>query len=153
MKVYTFTRKQKLPISLDEAWEFFSNPKNLARITPPDMGFEIKHISGSDTMYMGQIIKYNVRVLAFLKMEWVSEISTVNKPFLFIDDQRSGPYKLWHHQHHFQPCEDGIEMIDEINYSVPMGVLGRIANWLFVARELERIFEYRTRVVLKIFNG
>ncbi|NJN41419.1 MAG: SRPBCC family protein [Flammeovirgaceae bacterium] len=153
MKVYSFKRNLKLPISLEDAWAFFSNPENLSKITPPEMSFEIISISGKESIYAGQIIKYQVSILPFLKVNWVSEITTVNKPYLFIDEQRAGPYSFWHHQHHFHRLNDGVEMIDEVNYSVPLGILGQLANRLFVARELERIFEYRSDVLVKTFNA
>lgn len=153
MKVYSLSRKQTLPISLAQAWEFFSSPKNLVMITPEGMGFQILHSSGEDKMYAGKIITYRINVLPFYTTTWVTEITHVHEPYYFVDDQRSGPYTLWHHQHRFKQVNGGTEMIDEINYAIPFGPLGRLANGLFVARKVNAIFDYRFRVLEKHFTN
>jgi ligand-binding SRPBCC domain-containing protein len=152
MKIYNLTRKQVLPISLAEAWEFFSTPRNLDKITPGHMGFKILYISGGEKAYAGQIIRYHVNVLPGIKVHWVTEITQVKEPLHFIDEQRFGLYVLWHHQHHFKEVPGGVEMIDEVNYAIPLGILGRLAHWLFVGKEVNRIFDYRYKVLEEYFK-
>ena len=152
MKVYNLTRIQILPISVAEAWDFFSTPKNLSKITPEHMGFEILYISGGEKAYAGQIIRYNVSVLPGIKMHWVTEITQVKEGVHFIDEQRFGPYALWHHQHHFKAVPSGVEMTDEVNYGIPLGILGRLAHFLFVGSEVNRIFDHRYRILEKYFS-
>jgi ligand-binding SRPBCC domain-containing protein len=153
MKIYTLKRTQVLPISPQEAWEFFSSPKNLSEITPAYMGFRILSMTGGERMYSGQIISYRVNVLPFLPLKWVTEITHVNEPFYFVDEQRFGPYALWHHQHHFTEVAGGVEMTDEVTYAIPLGILGRIAHVLFVKRQLNSIFDYRFNVLREIFKN
>lgn len=152
MKVYNLTRTQILPISVAEAWDFFSTPKNLSKITPEHMGFEILYISGGEKAYAGQIIRYNVSVLPGIKMHWVTEITQVKEGVHFIDEQRFGPYALWHHQHHFKAVPGGVEMTDEVNYAIPFGILGRLAHSLFVGGEVNRIFDHRYHILEKYFG-
>jgi ligand-binding SRPBCC domain-containing protein len=152
VKVYTLQRTQFLPVSLREAWNFFSNPANLSRITPPHMGFRILHMSGGRHMYPGQIIRYIVHGIPGIPMHWMTEITHVEEPYYFVDEQRSGPYAFWHHQHRFQETDGGVVMTDEVNYALPLGILGRVAHVVFVQRELNRIFDYRYRILEEIFN-
>ena len=152
MKIYNLKRQQFLPISITEAWAFFSTPNNLSKITPKEMGFEIVYISGGDKMYPGQLIRYFLSILPFIKLHWVTEIKYVSEPFYFVDEQRFGPYALWHHQHHFKEVKDGVEMIDEVNYAIPFGLIGRLAAWLFVVQEVNTIFDYRFKVIKDYFN-
>ena len=137
---------QQLPISLDEAWDFFSSPRNLSEITPARMGFYILS-ELPEKMYPGLIISYIVKPVAGIPVKWVTEISQVREKEFFVDFQLSGPYAIWHHQHHFRPLNGGVEMTDIVNYKVPFGFLGRIVNWLFVEREVKDIFEYRNWVL------
>ena len=153
MAVYTLERVQQLPIPLEEAWTFFSSPANLKVITPPEMDFNI--LSGEHwvkTMYAGQIIAYTVRPLWNIPMYWMTEITQVREKEYFIDEQRSGPYALWHHQHHFRPAPGGVEMIDLLHYKLPLGWLGDLAHVLFVRRRIEDIFNYRQRILEKRFG-
>jgi ligand-binding SRPBCC domain-containing protein len=152
MKVYLLKRTQFLPISLSEAWDFFSTPKNLSKITPEHMGFKILYISGGDKAYAGQIIRYHVSILPGIKVHWVTEITQVKEPLHFIDEQRFGPYALWHHQHHFKEVPGGVEMTDEVNYAIPFGLLGRLAHFIFVGGEVNRIFEHRFKVLEEYFK-
>jgi len=152
MKVYTISRKQFLPITLSEAWAFFSTPNNLAKITPAEMGFDIQYISGGDKTYPGQIILYKIQVIPGLKMNWVTEITHVKEPEYFVDEQRFGPYALWHHQHHFKEVPGGVEMMDEVNYAIPLGIIGRLANLIFVGRKVNRIFDYRFKILEEYFK-
>jgi len=154
MKIYTLQTKQFLPMSLEEAWAFFSSPANLAKITPEQMGFKILHISKGpvgEKMYQGQLIRYKVNVLPLISVHWVTEITHVDEPNFFVDEQRFGPYALWHHQHHFKAVEGGVEMRDEVNYAIPFGLLGRLANWLFVGKQVNAIFAHRYQVLEKRF--
>ncbi|MBL7832598.1 MAG: SRPBCC family protein [Cyclobacteriaceae bacterium] len=152
MKVYTLIRTQVLPISITEAWEFFSSPKNLEKITPSKMNFRILHISGGDKAYPGQIIRYKVKALPLISVTWVTEITYVQEPHYFVDDQRVGPFAIWHHQHSFREVENGVEMTDEVTYGIPFGPLGTLAHWLFVKRDLNTIFSYRYEVLERYFN-
>jgi ligand-binding SRPBCC domain-containing protein len=153
MKIYSIRQTQFIPISLAEAWDFFSSPHNLARITPAKMKFVILSVSGGNRVYAGQIIRYTVRVLPFYTVHWMTEITHVQEPNFFADEQRFGPYALWHHQHFFKEVEGGIEMTDEVHYAIPLGILGRLAHTLFVGRELTAIFEYRFQAVAKYFSA
>lgn len=152
MKIYNLTRTQVLPITISEAWDFFSSPKNLAVITPKEMNFVITSMSGGEKMYAGQIISYKVNVLPLVRMSWVTEITHVNEPEFFTDEQRFGPYALWHHKHHFKAVEGGVEMRDEVDYAVPLGILGRLAHAIFVKREVNRIFDHRFEVLEAYFK-
>lgn len=151
MKIYQLRQTQLLPVTINEAWDFFSSPQNLVKITPGRMNFRILYNSGT-SMYAGQIIKYKVKVLPLYSVHWVTEITHVNKPFLFVDEQRSGPYALWRHQHHFKEVPGGVEMIDEVAYAVPFGWLGRLANRILVTREVSAIFDYRRTVLESLFG-
>lgn len=143
--------RQILPISKDECWDFFSSPANLNKITPPDMKFDILS-NNVGKMYPGQIISYKVKILPFLKVNWVTEITQVIKGKYFIDEQRFGPYKFWHHQHHFKEVNGGMEIVDLLNYSVPLGVVGRLINYLFVEKKIRTIFEYRSNILSGMFQ-
>jgi ligand-binding SRPBCC domain-containing protein len=146
MKTYTLKRIQILPISLQEAWDFFSAAHNLSKITPAHMNFQIVESSG-DRIYAGQIIKYRVSVLPGIRLSWITEITHVNEPFFFVDEQRFGPYKWWHHQHSFREVEGGVEMTDIVSYALPYGILGWLAHYGFVRRRLNSIFDYRFNVM------
>ena len=151
MAMHRLHCKQLLPISLDEAWEFFSAPQNLAKITPPEMGFII-HSGAERKMYPGQIIQYTVKPLAGIPMNWVTEITTVNAPHLFVDTQLSGPYIHWHHQHFFKEIEGGVEMEDIVHYQLPLGIVGDLVNRLMVRKRVEGIFKYREKVLKEKFG-
>ena len=151
MKIYTFHRKQKLPISVEKAWEFLSSPRNLKRITPKYMSFDI--LSGNEKpMYAGQIIQYIVTPILGIKTKWVTEITHVKENEYFVDEQRFGPYALWHHKHFIKEIEGGVEMEDIIDYKVPMGLLGQIAHPILVKPKLEEIFAYRQKKLIELFG-
>lgn len=150
--MYKLTSKQFLPINLTQAWEFFSSPKNLAVITPKRLNFEILSMSGGDKMHAGQIIQYKITVLPLVRMHWETEITEVNEQQSFMDVQRKGPYAHWTHKHSFTEVAGGVEMTDELAYALPFGPIGRLANALFVAREVRSIFEYRYNVLKDYFN-
>jgi len=151
MAVHQLKRIQILPISLGKAWDFFSSPFNLKQITPPDMGFEVKKLEENQKMYQGMIVSYRVRPMLQIPISWVTEITHVQEPLYFVDEQRVGPYSLWHHQHHFREVAEGVEMTDIVSYKVPLGILGNFANWLFVRKRLEYIFDYRYQTLQKLF--
>jgi ligand-binding SRPBCC domain-containing protein len=152
MKVYKLRRQQFLPVDIEVAWEFFSSPGNLARITPARMKFKILKNSGDGEMFSGQIIHYKIQLLPGVTTRWVTEITHVYKPFHFIDEQRSGPYAFWRHKHSFKATNGGVEMTDDLSYAIPMGWLGRLAHAVFVRRELNTIFDYRYAVLKKYFQ-
>lgn len=151
MKIYRLHKKQDLPISIDEAWEFLSNPKNLKTITPDYMSFDI--LTTIDRpMYPGQIIQYIVTPVLGIKTKWVTEITHVVDKQYFVDEQRFGPYALWHHKHFIKEIEGGVEMEDIIDYKIPFGVLGRLAHPILVKPKLEEIFSYRQQKLTELFG-
>ena len=148
--IYTLEVEQKLPISQFEAWNFFSNPGNLSEITPTEMEFKIT--SGKpDRMYAGQIISYQINLLPGFKSSWITEITQVKDLEYFIDEQRFGPYKMWHHEHRFTELESGILMHDKVSYKIPFGLIGRMVHALFIKRKLIGIFSYRINKLDAIF--
>ncbi|MGA8853452.1 MAG: SRPBCC family protein [Christiangramia sp.] len=151
MKLYTLHSVQKLPISPKEAWNFLSDPKNLKTITPDYMGFEI--LSGGDRpMFSGQIIQYIVTPVAGIKTKWVTEITHVKEGEYFVDEQRFGPYALWHHKHFIKPIPGGVEMEDIIDYKLPFGVLGQLMHPIMVKPKLQEIFDYRKQKLIDLFG-
>lgn len=149
--MHTLKTIQRLPISLEEAWDFFSSPKNLKTITPPYMGFDITS-GGEEKMYAGQIITYIVKPILGIPMEWVTEITHVQEPFYFVDEQRFGPYALWHHKHFFKEIPGGIEMQDVVHYKIPLGPIGKLMNHLYIKNKLKEIFDYRYQTLEKMFK-
>ena len=152
MKVYRFVRTQKIPININKAWEFLSNPNNLKTITPSYMGFNIIENENTE-MYSGQIIKYTVSPILGIKINWVTEITHVKNLEYFVDEQRFGPYSFWHHKHFIKEIKDGVEMIDILDYALPFGILGRIFHPLIVRPKLDEIFNYRREKLIKIFGN
>ena len=151
MKIYTLHKTQKLPISVDKAWEFLSNPKNLKIITPDEMSFDI--ISGADRpMYSGQIIQYNVTPMMGIRTKWVTEIKAVVPKKYFVDEQLYGPYSLWHHKHFINEIGGGVEMEDIIDYKIPLGILGQMMHPFLVKPRLEEIFNYRQKKLVELFG-
>ena len=151
MALYTLHKTQKLPISINEAWEFLSNPKNLKTITPDYMGFDI--LSGADRpMYAGQIIQYIVTPILGIKTNWVTEITYVVPKKYFVDEQRFGPYKLWHHKHFLKEIDNGVLMEDIIDYKIPFGFFGKWFHPILVKPKLEEIFSYRKQKLEELFG-
>ena len=151
MKIYRLHKKQNLPITLDDAWDFLSNPKNLKTITPDYMGFNI--LSGADRpMFAGQIIQYIVTPVLGIKTKWVTEITHVIDKHYFVDEQRFGPYSLWHHKHFIKAIDGGVEMEDIIDYKIPFGLLGQLLHPILVKPKLEEIFNYRTKKLEALFG-
>lgn len=152
MSFYTLKRIQCLPISIDAAWDYFSSPKNLKEITPDYMNFIITSDFHFDKMYAGQIITYTVTPLLGIPLSWMTEITHVKEGEHFIDEQRFGPYSLWHHQHHFRVIDGGVEMTDIVNYKIPFGFLGDLAHVLFIKKQLQSIFDFRFKSLEKRFG-
>ena len=149
--IYSFTIKQQLPITLKHAWDFFSNPDNLEQITPPEMRFYITSKKGIK-MFQGQIITYKVGIIPLIKTNWTTEITHIKENEYFIDEQRFGPYTMWHHQHKFAPQSTGIEMEDTVHFKLPFGFLGSIVYFLFIKKKLLQIFNYRKSTLDNIFK-
>lgn len=153
MNFYTIKRTHVLPLSMQEAWQFFSSPKNLQKITPLDMGFVItSDKADAEEMYAGQIITYIIKPMLGIPVKWMTEITHVKDGEYFVDEQRFGPYKLWHHRHSFKQTKDGVEMTDVVNYVLPFGIIGSIAHALFIRKRVEYIFEYRKKVLDEMFE-
>ena len=148
--MYTLKRTQIIPISIEEAWDFFSDPKNLSTITPDEMNFVIK-TEVPEKVHSGLIIKYKVSPLMNIPTTWVTEIKNVEAPHFFVDEQRFGPYAMWHHQHHFKEVEGGVEIMDEVNYKLPFGFLGKIMGG-FVWKKVNSIFDYRQKKLEELFK-
>lgn len=141
-----------IPRPLNEVWEFFSRPENLNDITPEDMSFQIMTDLEGQSMYQGMIIQYKVSPFPGVKMNWTTEITHVKEGSYFIDEQRFGPYALWHHQHHFYEQDNGVLMKDLLHYKVPYGIIGTLADFILVDKRVEEIFRYREKAIRKIFN-
>ncbi|MEP6676395.1 MAG: SRPBCC family protein [Ferruginibacter sp.] len=151
-KVYTLKAVQQIPVSIDQAWDFFCKPDNLDTITPDDMGFEIISERHGGTMYAGQLIEYKVRPIFNIPLYWMTEITHVDDKKYFVDEQRYGPYSMWHHQHHFKIISGGVEMTDIVHYKIPFWFFGDIAHALFVKKKIRNIFDYRFKKVEEIFG-
>ncbi|TAH03674.1 MAG: hypothetical protein EAZ15_02565 [Sphingobacteriales bacterium] len=153
MKTFTKIFEQKIPISLDQAWNFFSSPLNLSKITPKSMNFVITSDYTEDTkMYPGMIITYKVSPLLGIKMDWMTEITHVKEDEYFIDEQRFGPFAIWHHEHHFKAIKGGVLMSDKLIYGVPFGLIGELANAIVVKKQTNDIFIHREKAVEKLFG-
>ena len=149
--MYQFKRIQFVKTDLQTCWDFFSSPKNLAKITPQHMGFDVK-TSLPKQMYEGLIIAYTVKPVLGIPVEWVTEITHIKDKAFFVDEQRKGPYTLWHHEHHFRELDGGVEMTDIVSYIIPFGMIGRIIHPFLVKPKLKEIFEYRFKAVDELFK-
>ena len=152
MGFFQFTRTQKIPAPVDLVWDFISAPENLKRITPKSMGFEITTGTDNKKMYEGMIIGYRVRPMLNINTTWVTEITHIEPKKYFVDEQRIGPYRMWHHEHKLEQIEGGVLMTDIVSYQPPFGWLGSLANMLFIRKKLQSIFDYRTKAVDEIFG-
>jgi ligand-binding SRPBCC domain-containing protein len=148
--MHQFIRKQFVKTDLQTCWDFFSSPANLKRITPSYMGFDVK-TEVPTQMYEGLIIAYTVKPLLGIPVEWVTEITHVKDKSFFVDEQRKGPYTMWHHEHHFKEVEGGVEMTDIVSYIIPLGFLGKLVHPFLVKPKLEEIFAYRFKIVEEVF--
>lgn len=146
-KVWT----QTIPLPLEEAWDFFSRPENLALITPTEMKFNLRSELAGVTMYPGMLIEYTVSPLFGVPLSWVTEITHIQDQRYFVDEQRHGPYRLWHHEHHFKEVEGGVEMTDLLHYLVPFGPIGKLLNKVVVEPKIEGIFAFRARYIADNF--
>ncbi len=151
MGFYQKKQEQLIKQPIEKVWEFISDPKNLKRITPDYMGFDITSTDTPNKMYQGMIISYKVSPVLGIKTTWVTEITHVVENKYFVDEQRIGPYKLWHHQHILEEVEEGTLMRDIVSYQPPFGVLGNIANAVMIKKKLAEIFAYRTKALKEIF--
>ncbi len=152
--MYHLQRQQQLNCSLEEAWDFFSNPRNLDQLTPESVGFKITHCK-SESMHLGQMIGYKVKIAPFIWVKWLTEITLIKDNGTekqFIDDQRIGPYSVWHHTHTFEENEDGVLMTDDVIYDLPLGPIGQIVHALYVKSQLKHIFDERQRLTTEIFK-
>lgn len=152
MAFYQLIKTQKLPVSVNEIWDFISSPINLKEITPEHMGFKVTGNTGSEKMYPGVIITYKVSPLLGIKLNWMTEITQVREYEYFVDEQRIGPYKMWHHQHKIEQIDGGVLMTDIVTYLPPMGILGALANSLIIKNHLQQIFDFRTVALEKRFG-
>ena len=150
MKVYKLQFKQSIDKPIDEVFSFFSNPENLALITPEKLNFKIL-TPVPIKMKEGQLIDYTIELFK-KEIRWRTLITEYEFPKMFIDQQVKGPYSLWHHKHSFKDCGDCVEMIDEVSYAVPFGFIGRIVNFLFIKRDLNYIFNYRKKIINQHFQ-
>lgn len=151
MSVFQYKAEQFLPIDIEKAWDFFSSPKNLSVITPPEMGFKILTELNGKEIHDGMLIDYTVKPLLGIAMHWQTKIRDVEKHKVFADSQLKGPYKSWEHTHTFEEINNGVLMKDIINYELPFGFIGDIAHTLLVKKKIENIFAYRKSVLEKIF--
>ncbi|WP_299352292.1 SRPBCC family protein [Mucilaginibacter sp.] len=153
MKTYLFKFEQNLPIPLAETWDFFTSPLNLVKLTPPQMRFEVTSpYDANNRVYEGMIITYKITPLLGIKMNWVTEITHVKDQEYFVDEQRFGPYALWHHEHHFKEIKGGVQMTDIVNYAIPYGVIGRLSHKLLVGKKIKKIFDYRAKAINEMFG-
>lgn len=150
MRLHRVDRRQVLPTTIEETWSFFSNPHNLSVITPPDMHFEVVS-AVPDEIHAGLLIEYRVKPFPRWRANWLTEITHVSAPYRFVDEQRSGPYRFWHHQHHFRELPGGVEVRDLVHYALPGGPLGTLVNARGVAPRLAAIFDFRERVLAQRF--
>ena len=152
MKIFKLKYSQKLPISLNEAWDFLSSPNNLELITPKSMDFNITDWDRKKA-YPGQIIRYTVKPILGIKINWVTEITQVRDKEFFVDEQRFGPYTFWHHKHFIKEIEGGVIMEDVIHYKPPFGFVGVLLNFLFINSKLNSIFKHRELELIKTFGN
>ena len=152
MGFYQFKSTQKLQASIPEVWDFISTPVNLAKITPPHMNFVITSDQNRDKIYKGMIISYRVSPLKGLRTTWVTEITHLKENEYFVDEQRVGPYRMWHHQHFIKEDRNGTLMTDIVSYQPPFGIIGSFANQLLIKNQLNKIFNYRKEILEQLFN-
>ena len=152
MKIFKLKYSQKLPMNLNEAWDFLSSPNNLELITPKSMDFNIIDWDKKKA-YPGQIIQYTVRPILGIKINWVTEITQVRDKEFFVDEQRFGPYTFWHHKHFIKEIEGGVIMEDVIHYKPPFGLIGVLLNFLFINSKLNSIFKHRELELIKTFGN
>ena len=151
MKLYTLERSQSIRASVNEVWSFFTDPHNLAKLTPPWLELNVPADTPHE-VHPGMIIGYRIRALARVSASWITEITHVADRRLFVDEQRFGPYRFWHHQHHFREIDQGVEVRDIVHYSLPLGPLGRLTHELVIKKRLKEIFDYRVSAIRDVFG-
>lgn len=142
---------ETFPITREEAWRFFSRPENLSLITPPSMKFQIVRLPEGE-MYEGMFIEYRVSPFPGIRVPWVTEITKIQDKRYFIDEQRLGPYRIWHHEHHFREVDGGVEMTDLLSYQLPVPLIRSFIGPLLVDKKVDSIFAYRKEVLEKRFG-
>lgn len=152
MKIFSLTQTQYLPISQDVAWAFFSNPTNLLQLMPRWMPMQDESVEHPKSCYAGLIQVYRVKLLGLFSTRWVAEITHVDAPHRFVDEQKKGPFAFWHHTHHIVPSKEGVIIRDVVYYAVPFGILGRLAHLLFVKRQVLALFRYREQMLREFFG-
>ena len=152
-KAYCIKATQQIPVALDTAWDFFSSPAKLQEITPSNINFNIISQHHGNKMYAGQVIEYKLKPFLGIPFYWMTEITHVQDKHFFVDEQRFGPYRMWHHQHHFKAIEGGVEMTDIVHYKLPFWFLGDIAHALFVKQQLKNIFDHRYKIIAQKFGS
>ena len=150
LKIHRIHQSQFLPISLDEAWQFFATPKNLEAMTPSFLNFKILS-DVPEVVHSGLMIEYRIRAVLGIPMCWLTEIKHVETQRRFVDEQRIGPFPFWHHEHRFEPTEGGIVMIDDVHYVMPWSLLGSMIHWVFIRKRLLEIFRFRMRYLAQRF--
>lgn len=155
MKVTQWSASQKVNGTIEEVWNFFSNPVNLDQLTPKEVNFSIKSISGDGPMYPGMLVQYKIKPLKWLPIYfyWVAEIKQVHQNLRFIDEQRYGPFAFWYHEHAFEAVEDGVIVKDMLHYRVPLGFIGKLIDWLVIRLAIKRIFRTRTEILHEYFQN
>ena len=148
--IQQLTREQTIPAAVSSVWTFFATPKNLNALTPPSMHFQL--LGDAAPMYAGQMISYRIRVAPLVRLRWLTEIVHVEPGRYFVDEQRIGPYRLWHHEHHFTEKAGGTLMVDRVTYALPLGVIGDLTHAVWVRRQLRYIFDYRAVKVREHFS-
>lgn len=151
MRIHRLKVQQQVHAPLEEVWDFFSDPRNLSRITPPDMDFKIIHGADDGKIYPGKLIEYIVRPFPWMKSGWLTEITAVSEGNYFVDEQRFGPYELWNHRHEFEATSEGTLMTDEVQYKIPYGIFGRLGAGI-VRKKVTGIFEHRRKVIEDMFG-
>jgi len=150
--IYTLHREQIIPATAERVWAYFATPLNLNEMTPPDMAFEFVH-GGNEQMYTGQVIAYKVSILPGVRVRWLTQITHIEPGQRFIDEQRIGPYRLWIHEHSFEPLSSSVRMTDHVTYALPFGLLGDLTHALYIRHRLAQIFDYRHDKVNTLFTS
>lgn len=150
--IYRLYNQQFVPISKEAAWRFFSTPQNLQKITPDELDFSITS-PDEGKVYLGQIITYTIRLNKVFKMNWVTEITSLIHENCFVDEQRFGPYKMWHHRHTFEEVDGGVLITDVVHFKIPFSLIAPLAYRLFVKQNLKRIFSYRTEKLEELIGS
>lgn len=150
MKLYCLERTQILSVSLEKAWQFFASPLNLPTITPPWLNLKVTE-KVSSRMFPGMIIAYKVKPFLGIPLTWITEITHVDAPIYFVDEQRMGPYRFWQHQHHFRQIKDGVQITDVVNYALKFRSFGRLVHAVLIKKQLEKIFDFRQKRLDQIF--